>query len=138
MKLGKVAKVRLAKPPRAIAEFLEPVTNRSFVQRKPKIHRSGLSGPGIEFVAEALLVTARHESRASGTAVWTGNIATGETNAAFGQCINVRSWDLRIALATELAVAEIVGDDDEDIGFAFGGLNSERCGEEGQDNATYS
>jgi len=87
-------------------------------------------------MAEALLVTAGHQRGACGAAVGTRNVAARETNAAPGQRVNVRRRNLRIALATELAVAQIVPNDDENIGFALGTLGSERHRKTGENDKT--
>ena len=72
----------------------------------------------------ALLIAASHQARAGRAAIRPADVAAGEAHAAFGQRINLRRVNLRVALAAQFAVAEIVGKDDEDVGLALGRL---RC-----------
>jgi hypothetical protein len=45
----------------------------------------------------------------------------------------VRGGDFRVkALTAQFTVAEVIGDDDEDIGFAFGGVSARGGSNEGQ------
>ena len=64
---------------------------------------------------EALLVAAGHQAGARGAAIRPADVAAGEAHAVPGQRIDVRRGNLRVALAAQLAVAEVVGDDDEDV-----------------------
>src|SRR5438552_18049292 len=65
---------------------------------------------------EPLLITPGQQTRPRRAAIWPADIATGETNSVLRQRIDVRGGNLWIALHAQLAVAEIVGDDDENVG----------------------
>ena len=77
---------------------------------------------GIEFIAEALLVPAGDKPGAGGTADRIGNVAVGATDAGGGEAVEVRRGDVAGTLKADVAVAEIVRDDDENVGATLGGM----------------
>src|ERR1051325_3393806 len=80
-----------------------------------------------------LLVAPGHETRARRAAIRPADVAAGEADAVVRDGINVRRGHLvRDALAAQLAPAEIVAEDDEDVGFAGGvGVESDASRDEG-------
>src|ERR1051326_7169577 len=52
-----VPQVRFANPPGRITQFLETISYRFFVQRKPKTFRRALGRPRIELMPKPLLIT---------------------------------------------------------------------------------
>ena len=70
----------------------------------------------IKFVAEALLVTTGQVAGARGAADRIGDIAIAAADAGGRETIEVRSRDVAGALEADVVVAEIVGDDEEDVG----------------------
>ena len=64
---------------------------------------------------ETLLVAARQQRRARRAAVRSAHVSAGESHAIAGQRVNLRRGNLRIPLASQLAIAKIIGHDDEDV-----------------------
>ena len=76
---------------------------------------------GVEFEPETGLVTPGQQARAGGGTEGGGDVALGESNPAGRERINVRRRNLGIALASEFTVAEVVREEDDDIGGRLGG-----------------
>src|SRR5437868_5877768 len=121
MELRLIAQMRFAKPTGGVTECFEAVANRMFFQGKAERFGSVLRGTRIELMTKALLITAGHKGGAGGAAIRTANVAAGKTNTRCGQRIYVRGWDLRIALAAQFTIAEVISHDDENIRLALGG-----------------
>jgi hypothetical protein len=84
-----------------------------------------LGGAGVELVTEALLVTAGQKAGSRRAAIGTADVTAREAYAVPRDAIEVRGGDFRgKALAAQFTVAEVISDDDEDIGFAFGGVSA--------------
>ena len=81
-----------------------------------------MGGAGVELVTEALLVTAGQKAGARRAAIGTADVTARKAHAVPRNAVEVRRGDFRgKALAAQFTVAEIVGDDDEDVGPALGG-----------------
>ena len=111
----------LAEHARGVAGGFQAVGDGGFRQRQAAAVRQTVGRREIEFVTESLLVAAGQQSRADRTANWRGDITAGETDAVLGDRIDARCRNLRIALTCQLAVAQIVGEDDEDVGSGVAG-----------------
>lgn len=79
------------------------------------------SADGALEAAGALLVAAGEESGAGGGAFWAVVVEACEGDAAGGEGVEVGCADVGGAGVGEVAVAEVVGEDEDDVG-AFGGL----------------
>ena len=111
-----VAEVRLAEPAGGVARGLEAVAERSLRHGQPDRGRRAAGGAGVELVPEPLLVAAREQARPRGAAVRPADIAAGEPYAVGCEGIDVGRGDVAgVALAAELAVAEVVGEDHEHV-----------------------
>jgi len=77
--------------------------------------------------ADALLITAGHESATRGTAFRTVVVELGEADSGASDCVDVGSADIRGAVGLEVAPTEIVGQDQHDVGRALRALG-EDCG----------
>jgi len=66
-------------------------------------------------MAEALLVAAREERRAPRAAHRAGYIAVGELRAGGGKRVDVRRDDIFAAEAGDIAAAQIISQDDEEV-----------------------
>lgn len=73
-----------------------------------------------------------HEADAGGGADGGGGVEIGEANAVFGHGIQVGCFDVRVAVALEVSVAEVVGEDDDDVGLFSRVLCQEGEGEESE------
>ena len=87
-----------------IAGVLQEVGESDFVRRQT----ARVARRRIRLVAESLLVTARDDSGAGGTAHGGRNIAGRETHTACRQRINARRGEVRIPLKAEVVVAGVV------------------------------
>ncbi|MDB6065803.1 MAG: hypothetical protein JWR26_2011 [Pedosphaera sp.] len=70
-------------------------------------------------------VFAGQERGARGSGCGTASVEAGEAQAFRGECVDVGRPDLGLAVAAEVAVAEVIGEDEEDGGFARRGLGLE-------------
>jgi hypothetical protein len=69
----------------------------------------------IELVTKSLLITSGEEPSPRGTAHNAGDISIGEANAVLCDTVDVRCRDILAPLKAEIAVAEIVSDDDDNV-----------------------
>src|SRR5688572_28772586 len=102
---------------RRVAEGFETIGYGFLRQRQAEALTAGWPA-AVELVAEAGLITAGHQARARGAAIRAGDVALRESNAGLGQRINVRRGDFLVTLESILAIADIVGEEHNDIGFA--------------------
>src|SRR5439155_3481405 len=72
----------------------------------------------IELMAEACLVTPGEKAGARRAAIRRRDVAVVATHAAGRERVEVRRRHVLAAVNAGVAIAEIVGDDDEDVGFA--------------------
>ena len=78
----------------------------------------------VEFVALPLRVASRHQAGTGRAADGRGDVAGLEPDAAAGEFVDVRGVDDLAAVDADVAVAEVVGQDEDDVGRAaclFGG-----------------
>src|SRR5262245_37000521 len=117
---------------RTIACRLEIIGYRPFGQGQADIRQLVAPPDRIEFVSEARLVAAGHQTRARRAAQRRADVAVRKPHAAPGNGVDMGSRDLRIPLAAKFSVAEIVRDDQYDIRLAGRRSLSEapgKCGE---------
>src|SRR5262245_39975 len=129
MAFGIVAKVPFADKSSGIAGGIQCVGERGFGERET-IVGFGIAGR-VEFKAKSLRISAGEKRGAGGTTDGSGGIAVKTSNAFVHEAVDARCLDVFGGLATEIGIAEIVGDDDDDVGWAS--LSWERSGE-GQGN----
>jgi hypothetical protein len=67
-------------------------------------------------------VLAGHETAAGRGAYGAAGVGLGEANAFGGEAADVRGADALLAIAFEVAEAEVVGEDEEDVGAGGGWL----------------
>ena len=72
---------------------------------------------------------AGHEDTARGRADGVAGVGTGEFHARGGERVDAGRLDLLLSVAAELAVAEIIREDEDDVGLF--GAGQERRGKEG-------
>src|SRR5262245_33531444 len=106
--------VPLAHQSRGIARSLERLCHCRFFEREPE--SSGRRPRKISFVAESLLVATGHEAGARWAALWARDVTAGESHAVGGERVNIGRQNVRAALDTQVRVAEIVRDDENDVG----------------------
>ena len=78
--------------------------------------------------ADAVGVATRHECGARGGADGLGHVETGEARALSGEAIDVRRLDILGSVAAEVAVAEVIGEDENNVWWRRGGRGGEQCG----------
>ena len=93
-----------------------------------------MSGGGIDhvvFATEAVLVASGKESGAAGGADGGGDVGLSVVGAFVGDAVDIGGLDLERAGGGEVSVAEVVGHDDDEVGFCLrGGLVDEEEGGE--------
>ncbi len=62
-------------------------------------------------------MVSRHQGAARGTADGIAGVAIGELDAFAAHLVDVRSLDRLAAIAAEIAVSQIIDDDEDDVGF---------------------
>ena len=115
LRLGR-AEVPLADHAGGVAALLEVVRQHALVERRAEtfLGRSG-DAAGVELVAEALLVAPGHETGARRTAHRRGDVALGEARSALGDGVDVRRPRGGAAVGADVAVPEVVGEDDDQV-----------------------
>src|SRR4029453_10397516 len=84
----------------------------------------------VELMAEPCLVAAGVQASPRGAAVGTRDVALRAANAAFGDGVDVRRRNVLAALDADVGVAQVVCQDDDDIGLGQGGRSqNQRCEE---------
>lgn len=111
LEVGAGAEVPLAHERGRVTGGLQAVGDRRFRRRQ------ALAGAaGIELVAEPRLVPARQQPGPRGRAVRTGDVAVGEAHARSREGVEVRCQDVTAAVETDIGVAHVVADDEQDVG----------------------
>ena len=110
------AKMPLADERRLVARLLHGVGNRRLAERQAE-HRARrlVDAARIELVSKTLLIATGEQPGPRGTADHAGDVAVGKANAVLGEAIDVRRRHILAALEAEVAVAEVVGHDDDDV-----------------------
>ena len=80
--------------------------------------RPRVTGDAVELVAEPRLVAAGHQPGAGRAAIRARDVALREADAVPGDRVDVRRRDVLAALEAILGPADVVGEDDEDVGLA--------------------
>ena len=65
---------------------------------------------------DAQLMPSGHQRSPRRAAHRAGNVAIGEANAAGGQCIQMRSWNITTSVRATIGVAHVICYDEEDVG----------------------
>ena len=114
-----------------ITRAAEVVGDGVLVERQPQLRF--IADMRIEFMAEARLVTSREKAGARGTAIRRGDVTAGATHAAGRERVDVGRRHVLAAVNADVAIAEIVGDDDEDVGFrGLCSISRVQCGQRSQ------
>ena len=118
MILRVAAEVPFAEARRRVTLRLEPRRERGFRKRQADRLIEIPVADRVHLVAEARLIAARHESSARRRAERRRDVAVREADSVARDGVDMRRRDLRIPLAAEFAVAEVVGDQQDDIRLA--------------------
>ena len=116
MKLGGAAKMPFADEGRGVAGFAQPIGDRLLRDGQTNTGRGVLRSDGVKLKTEARLVTPRQQRRARGRAERRRHVTIRKAHPTGCQRIQVRRRNVAPAVAAEFTVAEIVGDDVNDIG----------------------
>src|SRR5262245_47512619 len=106
-----LAQMPFADEARLVAGLLEPFGERDFGERQ-----IGAFDRGVVFVSEPLLVAAGHQPGPRGAALRCADVALGAADTARGEGVYVGRGDVLAAVDREVAKAEVVDEDDEDVG----------------------
>jgi len=109
------AQVPLAHHARHVARRLEPLRKRM-----------GLRGqrPAEVLNAVAMLIPATHQRRAGRRAERSVRIRIGEAHPTLREPVNVRRRNVFATVGTDVGIAEIIGEDDDDVGFLLWRIGS--------------
>jgi len=116
-----IPEVPFSHEPRDVPRRLHPIGEGRLRQRQPELE-ARVQAARVELVAEALLVPARDEACAGRAADRAGDIAVREAHALPGHGVEVGSGDFLAAVASELAVAQVVPEDHDDVRAPLGKL----------------
>jgi hypothetical protein len=105
--------VPLADGSGGVAEILEPVGHRPFGQCQPDA-----LADAVELVAEARRVAAGHQPGTRRAAIRRGNVALSEPDSVSCDGVDVGRGDVAGSLEAEPTIADVVAQDDQDIGLA--------------------
>lgn len=76
--------------------------------------------------------TPRHESNTGRGADGGGGVAVGKADTTFRHGIEMRSFDVRVSVAFQVSIPEVIGEDDNDVGFRGRGACEQRKSENGE------
>ncbi len=82
---------------------------------------------GIAADARVAGVFAGHQRGARGRANGAAGITTGEAHALRGELVNIGCFDSLLAIAAKITVAQVIGQDEDDGGFAWSGHPVRGC-----------
>ena len=68
-------------------------------------------------LAKTLRVHAGHQTASAGTAGWIGDVGHRAFGSALSERVDVRSGDARVTEAGEISVAEVIDEEDDDVGL---------------------
>ncbi len=109
--LAKVAEVPLAEDAARVALLAEELGD-GFSPAGEAVRRPGHQG--VED-GDAVRIAAREEGGAGGAADGLGDVKAGEPEALGGHAVDMRGVDVGRSVAPEVAVAQVVGQDDDDV-----------------------
>ena len=110
------ADVPLADHESLVAALLEFLGEGGNAPREAEVSGGIGLGPGVGLEAEAVLVHARHEAGTGGRAIGVRRVTVGEAHTDRGEGVEVGGRDVgRVAVGSHVSVAEVVGEDEEDI-----------------------
>ena len=124
--LGVVAQVPFAEHAGGVAGFLQRVGDRDLIERQcgdviDGPQRAALPVEAIDAAdgvdAGARAVLAAHQRGARRLAVRAAGVAARESHALGGQAVDVRRFVVLAAEAGDVGVAQVVGQDEDDVGF---------------------
>jgi hypothetical protein len=87
----------------------------------------GIGPAGVAAHAGAAVVLAGHEHAARGRADGGAGVEVGEAQALRGHAVEVGRGDDLLAVAAEIAVAEVIGHDPDEVGLRSEGRRRKRC-----------
>ena len=105
----------LAEKGRRVAVFLENLGDRCLFQRKAGLPHWTLRRENM-LDAAALLISPSQKCRSSRAADRSIGVKIGELHAAFCKRVDVRRFDFRAAVTTDVTVPQVVGHYQNDIG----------------------
>jgi hypothetical protein len=125
-----VPEVPFADHPGRAASALEQLGERDFALRQVQRIRLWRVRGRIERQAAAERIAARHQRRASRRAEGHRRIEVRELRSFRRHAVEVRSLEFRMAVAREVTIAEVIGEDEDDVRLRRGGgLAAKQCQE---------
>jgi hypothetical protein len=147
-----LAEVPLAELGRGVAGLLQRLRERDGLRRERRdvVDRAQRAGAPVKAVdaadgvdAGAGAVLAAEQRRARRLAVGAAGVAVREPHSLAGQAVDVRRLVVLAAVGGDVGVAEVVGEDQDDVGLAgrsvrSGGAGGEQRGEDAGDGEDVS
>src|SRR4051812_8419088 len=96
-----------------IARAAKNIGDGPLIERQTKF--AFLADVWVELMAESRLGTAREQACTRRTAIRCRDVAAGASNARSRQFVDVRRRHRLAAVDADVAVAQIIGDDDQDV-----------------------
>ncbi len=125
----RVAEMPFANHPGSVTCAPEQLGQRDFGGRQSQfgvLAAEIRSGVGSQAAAER--ITARHKRSASRRAKWRGRIKVSEARALPGHAVEVRGFEGGMPVAGQVAVPEVIGEDDDYVGMVRGPIGCQRSG----------
>src|SRR5688572_13470486 len=110
-----MSQVPLADDAGVIAGGAKAIGYRRLTKRQPDFGCGIGWWAGVEFMAEPLLVSSGHQPGPRRRTVGVGHISVGALYAVLRQRIDVRRGDILTSVNPQVAIAQIVRDDHDDI-----------------------
>src|SRR5215813_2631798 len=119
IEFGLIAEMPFAEDPGGVPGFLKLPRETDLCVRGESVVAG--AGSGNDFGdAAALLIASGHQPRAGGTTNGPAGMEIGEADAARGEAVEIRRPNVGVAVAAHVAVAEIVGENQQNVRPARG------------------
>src|SRR5438128_1381161 len=124
VELPLAAEVPLADHAGGVASLFEALSERRFREWQADV-LAFRRRAGVELMAEPLLIAACHQAGPRRAAIRPRDVTVGAADAVLCDRVDVGRGNVLAALDADIAIAHVIANDDEDIGFGVGIL----CGE---------
>ena len=114
---GGAAQMPFTDQPRVIPRGAQAIGDGRYADGQADARFQVLAADRIEFETKARLVTASQQGSARGGAERSRDVAIREACALRDEPIDVRRRDAVATIATQLSVAEVICDDEQDVGL---------------------
>lgn len=138
MKIRRPAQMPFANQGSGISGIMQAFGQGDLASRDTRTGIFIAGADGVEFVTKSSWKPAGQQAGPRGTAIGGGDIGLSTADTAFREPINPWRGDLRIALTAEFTVAQIIGDEQHDIGLILRSRVGPPAGRLGRHEAQYA